>query len=214
MSKFTTELRYIVESGIDIFPVSPFSEMTISEYNHFKDHFIKHFYTREIGFETVGLFVQKLEAKLYDLADKYDDLFKVKHKELDFFSTDYTSITNGTTNSNGTNRKTGSINSSNTNSNNSLNLMSDTPQGAIDINTNDYVTSIQKAQDNGNNTNITNYNNLMDTLQNNSVNNVSTHVFGNTDNRNIERLVAYKKAVMQLENEMLRECNSLFMYLW
>ncbi|WP_459617235.1 hypothetical protein, partial [Enterobacter hormaechei] len=55
MSKYTTELRWIIENGYDLqlneYPI--FDENYREELNQ---KIINHYYFREIGFETVGLF--------------------------------------------------------------------------------------------------------------------------------------------------------------
>lgn len=243
MSNYTTQLRYIVESNIEFFPTScPFSAMTTAEYNHFKEHFTQHYYINEIGFETIGLFKQRLNARLMDLAEKYDALLELKHSELDFFNVDYTRESHGTTQTNGTNTRTGSISNSdsthtvntdqsNTNTNNggnTLSLNSDTPESNIDIDSNDYVSSMNKTIDNTNShtantatsdsqshgNSIQEYNNLLDTINNNGVNNASVRVFGNVDGKNIDRLLKYKNAVLTIETDIINDCRNLFMLIY
>lgn len=95
MSKYTTEVRYICEeaSGLkeskgykDIdeiisgsipsifsFPLDIFDE---SYKNVLYSKILKHYYTREIGFETVGLWKLKLETKLQEIMPFYNQLYK------------------------------------------------------------------------------------------------------------------------------------------
>lgn len=93
-SRYTTELRYICESlaGLDksvgysnvnevieksrnrIFP--SFEIFDESYRPVLETKFLKHFYTREIGFETFGLWKLKLDAKLSVIMPYYNKLYK------------------------------------------------------------------------------------------------------------------------------------------
>lgn len=71
MSEFTTELRNIVNSGINIFDFDytlhdPAYKPTLEK------KIIKHYYYREIGFETVGRFIDRLDTKLNEILPKYN----------------------------------------------------------------------------------------------------------------------------------------------
>ena len=62
MSKYTTELRYLIQSGFDLglrnYPI--FDENYRSKLN---EKILNHYYMREIGFETAGLFKRYLNVK-------------------------------------------------------------------------------------------------------------------------------------------------------
>lgn len=127
MSTFTTELRYMLESYADktsnasasqvnqvindtrtsLFDFSyPSTELTPSEKEHLEKHIMLHYYTREIGFETFGLFKLKLQSKLWDIMPKYEKLYALEHLNLDFFSdVDYTRKLDSTTDQDGTTSK-------------------------------------------------------------------------------------------------------------
>lgn len=127
MSNFTTELRYILESyngQTENGPASkvnevidntreqlfdfdyPHASMTASEKEHLEKHFMLHYYTREIGFETMGLFKLKLQSKLWDIMPKYEKLYALEHLNLDFFSdVDYTRKLDSQTDQDGTTSK-------------------------------------------------------------------------------------------------------------
>lgn len=127
MSNFTTELRYILESyngQTENGPASkvnevientrtqlfdfdyPHASMTQSEKEHLEKHFMLHYYTREIGFETMGLFKIKLQSKLWDIMPKYEKLYALEHLNLDFFSdVDYTRKLDSQTDQDGTTSK-------------------------------------------------------------------------------------------------------------
>ena len=126
MSRFTTELRFMLETqyglentgaASDVNDVIdgtrewlfnfdyPCSELTEAEKAHLEKNFMLQFYTREIGFETFGLFKQKLQAKLWLIMPKYEKLYAVEHEDLDFFSdVDWHKESKGKTN-----KRTGSV---------------------------------------------------------------------------------------------------------
>lgn len=110
MSKYTTELRYICESFAGLnksvgyksvrqtieearplifnFPY-PIYEQSHKE--ELETKIIKHYYTREIAFETVGLFQLKLDAKMNEIMPYYNQLYKSAALEYDILdNVDYT----------------------------------------------------------------------------------------------------------------------------
>lgn len=110
MSKYTTEVRYIcenyagysesqdltnVESIIETalpkifdfsFPIYDESYRTVLE-----TKIIKHYYTREIGFETVGLWKLWLNKRLNEIMPFYNQLYKSETLEFNpFYDVDFT----------------------------------------------------------------------------------------------------------------------------
>jgi hypothetical protein len=102
MSKYTTELRFICETYADLdqskgysdvediiessrakifdFPYEIFDE----EYRPVLEHkILRHFYTREIGQETVGLFKLQLSQKMNDIMPYYNQLYRSALLEID-----------------------------------------------------------------------------------------------------------------------------------
>ena len=75
MSVYTTQLRWIVENGYDLgmkdYPI--FDETHREELNK---KIIDHYYLREIGFETVGLFKRHLNVRLNEIMPYYNELYK------------------------------------------------------------------------------------------------------------------------------------------
>ena len=95
MSKYTTEVRYICESAIGLTEsvgyVSVKDVLTQAapivfdfDFPIFDESYrlpleikiLKHFYTREIGLETVGLWKLKLDTKLNEIMPYYNQLYK------------------------------------------------------------------------------------------------------------------------------------------
>lgn len=186
MSKYTTEVRYICESMAGLnqsegyMSVSDIIEKSIPKIFDFnfpifdenyrgvlERKILKHYYTREIGLETYGLWKLKLDTKLNEIMDYYNQLYKSALLEFNpFYDTDLTrkrivdTTGTNTSNTSKTNRsdtdvtmdKTVSIDGTNSTeysdtdaSNNNINrknLYSDTPQGAIDeLEANRYLTN-------------------------------------------------------------------------
>ena len=132
MSRYTTELRFMLETQAgrsDAGPASsvntvientrewlfdfsyPSNELTSSEKSHLEAHIMRHYYTREIGFETFGLFKMKLESKLWDIMPRYEQLYALQHRDLDFFNdVNYAKQHDGTVEQDGTvNKRSGSV---------------------------------------------------------------------------------------------------------
>lgn len=173
MSKYTTELRYICETEAGLsesvgqtkikdviakaipkifdfdFPI--FDE---SYRNVLETKILKHYYTREIGLETYGLWKLKLDTKLNEIMPFYNQLYKSALLEFNpLYEVDYSKTGNrdasGTRDNTENNSESydesndynESHNESTTNSNDgtltkgttttTTNYYSDTPQGAI-----------------------------------------------------------------------------------
>lgn len=173
MSKYTTELRYICETEAGLsesvgqtkikdviakaipkifdfdFPI--FDE---SYRNVLETKILKHYYTREIGLETYGLWKLKLDTKLNEIMPFYNQLYKSALLEFNpLYEVDYSKTGNrdssGTRDNTENNSETydestdtnESHDESTTNSNDgtltkgttttTTNYYSDTPQGAI-----------------------------------------------------------------------------------
>lgn len=173
MSKYTTELRYICETEAGLsesvgqtkikdviakaipnifdfdFPI--FDE---SYRNVLETKILKHYYTREIGLETYGLWKLKLDTKLNEIMPFYNQLYKSALLEFNpLYEVDYTKTGNRDSSGTRDNTENSSENyDETTNTNNSYedsenhneqgtltkgttqtttNYYSDTPQGAI-----------------------------------------------------------------------------------
>jgi hypothetical protein len=81
MSKYTTELRYIVNSGYDL---------GLDDYPLFSDEYrerlnekiINHFLFHEIGFETVEKFKNRLNVKMNEIMPYYNQLYESELKDI------------------------------------------------------------------------------------------------------------------------------------
>lgn len=194
MSKYTTEVRFICEtaSGLDkskgykdvdtiitnaipniftfTFPIFDENYRTVLE-----KKILKHFYTREICEETVGLWKLRLDTKLNEIMPYYNKLYKSELLEFNPLytanltrtkKTDYDSNRNENENINDTTKNNGTTNSTNessvngtesgTSSNTGTDLYSDTPQGSLTgVENETYLTNARKTTDSDTTTSTT-----------------------------------------------------------
>lgn len=196
MSRYTTEVRYICETSSGLLESVGYSKVdeviqkslpVIFDFDFpifdekyrgiLESKILKHYYTREIAFETIGLWKLKLATKLNEIMVYYNQLYKSELLEFNpLYDVDITRQhisdsdgTRGTTSSdnskydsnrdtNVTGRNSSDIDSSvtgNTNSNRK-DMYSDTPQGTItDLESGKYLTNARINNDVENNSSKT-----------------------------------------------------------
>lgn len=186
MSKYTTEVRYICEeyAGYDESQDYPkVNEIISAAIPHIFEDFpifdesyrevletkiLRHYYTREIGFETVALWKFHLNTKLNEIMPYYNRLYKANTFEFNpFYDVNLTRTHTGksatgvaegetaTGHSTGDSESTGTSKGStagqtvNNLTTNSLNKFSETPQGGLEGLRNDtYLTSATMDENN------------------------------------------------------------------
>lgn len=99
MSKYTTELRYLIENDFDIglknYPI--FDENYRELLNQ---KIINHYYFREIGMETAELFKRYLNATMNEIMPYYNQLYKSELLEFNpFYNVDKTIVSDKNNNS-------------------------------------------------------------------------------------------------------------------
>lgn len=227
MAKYTTEVRTICEFFANQNSPVPSTSLTVNDtissaipsifnfnFPIFDESYripletkiLRHFYTREIGFETFGLWQLKLETKLNEIMPYYNQLYKSELLEFNPFydvelgttnnknltqnekrtenATDtFESETNSKTNTettdtqNITDKTTGSENNSCDKNNIEKNAYSDTPQTQItNVDNYTYLTNYRNVSNNGTDTETKN--NTLDYTRTNT-NNINTDVTGN-----------------------------------
>ena len=164
MSKYTTELRYLIENNFDIglkdYPI--FDENYREPLNR---KIINHYYFREIGMETAELFKRYLNNTMREIMPYYNQLYKSELLEFNpFYNVDKTvtadknnnSVSDFVGNISGKNTQTADTENTQTNNgkqqtttaatstgesvgnstttNRNKNVSSDTPQGFLSIN--------------------------------------------------------------------------------
>lgn len=155
MSKYTTELRFICEhlAGLDESKGAEDVDSIIStarpkifdfDYPIFDVNYkpileakiLDHYYTREIGLETYGLWKQKLRAKMREIMPYYNKMYESELIEFNpLYDTDLrvdgNRITDGTTGGQDVSRAGGTDTRATNDKNNTWDLYSDTPQGGV-----------------------------------------------------------------------------------
>ena len=242
MSKYTTELRFICESkaGLsDSVGFNQIDDVISNSWNKIFDNFpifdesyrsvlcskiLKHYYTREISAETVGLWQLWLNTRMGEIMPYYNKLYESALLEFDPFKvTNYTRNHGGTFTGDTVRNGRSEIDVDNSvtsnGTSNSKNLFSDTPQGAItNIENESYLTNATLIKDTD--TNTTN------TDGNSTTQNTETTGITNTDNW-IETIVgkqstvSYSKLLQEFRDTFLNidvmiinDLSDLFMNLW
>lgn len=123
MSLYTTQLRYIIESGYDLglkdYPI--FDESYRETLNN---KIIQHFYFREIGLETVALFKVFINRAMNEIMPYYNKLYEsanLQYNPLEPYTMTESETANSSSNTNGTSGAS------------SRNIYSDTPQSEIEF---------------------------------------------------------------------------------
>lgn len=172
---------------------------------------VDHYYMREIGFETIGLFIHYAKVTMNELMEEYLPLIyssAIKYDPL--VNVDYTESFNR-------NSQTGNVGTSSSSSSSSgsaLGVNSDTPQGQISkasILAGSYATSTSATENENEVTNST------DTQNNsNSLENYTKRVKGNsgvsaTAQKMIEQ---YRNNIRAIDREIIEKLDILFMGLY
>ena len=86
MSKYTLQLRYLYEDeNFNLFDF-PYNLYNNDLKPWFEEKFYQHFMFYEIGFDTIGMFKQRLMSKLNDIFPYYKQLYEteIRSKNIDF----------------------------------------------------------------------------------------------------------------------------------
>ena len=223
MSKYTTEVRFICEtfSGLDeskgCFNINEIIEQSRSkifsfDYPIFDEKYrgvletkiLKHYYTREIGLETVGLWLHKLDVKMNEIMPYYNQLYKSCLLEFNpFYNTDFTTKRDIKTN------EIGNSTSETNTKTKEWELYSDTPQGSVkNLENETYLTNATKNTGDGNTLNKgkTNVDNVQDYLET---------VKGKVGGENYSSLLEqYRKTFLNIDMMVIDEVSDLFMNIW
>lgn len=168
MSKYSTEVRFICETAVGLIESKGYNDIESiidkavnsifeSDIPFFDNDYgiklekkiLRHYYTREIGFETVGLWKLQLNTTMKEIMPYYNKLYKTELYKYDPLSDfDYTIKTDGndvrtddlTKSNTGTqeNKLTNNLKRANTGTqevktgDKNVNKFSDTPQGGLD----------------------------------------------------------------------------------
>lgn len=220
MSKYTTELRYILESlagfensvGVDridevlegarakLFNFAYPSFPDADRKTDFENNFMMFFYNREIAYDTYGKFALKLRSKLNTIMPYYVEMYNTTKLEFDpLLNTDYER------------RYTGDITytgeTSNTGSNAREDMFSDTPQDRLeDVRNGEYLSAFDRVTDEATSTgtrNLTDTHDITETYK------------GKTGDKTYASMIKeYRETLLNIDKMIFDELESLFLILW
>ena len=223
MSKYTTEVRFICEqcsglnesvgySNIGDVIESARSKIFDFKYPIFDEAYksvletkiIKHYYMREIGLETVGLWKHYLDMKMNEIMPYYNKLYE---SELLKFNPLYD--VDITTKHTGTKDGTATSNGGTTNNSKTSNYYSDTPQGGVNgVESLKYLTSANINTSNGETKNE-NSTTIKDTEE------YLEHVQGKNGGTSYAKMLEeYRETFLNIDIKVINELKDLFMNLW
>lgn len=248
MSKYTTEVRFICETACGLNESEGYNGveniLTVSAPKVFDFYFpifdegyrlvlerkiLKHYYTQEIGEETVGLWKLRLNTRLNEIMPYYNKLYESQLIEFNpLYDADYykDGDRNGRRNDAENTATNGTGQRQNVPKNSQWTLFSDTPQGGI--------TGIANAEDPSvvSNAYLTNATHVISdatgstdntqTSQNTNRNaNITTtedyleHVYGKFPGRSYSKLLMeYRETFLNIDLQIINELQDLFMGLW
>lgn len=215
MSRYTTEIRYICENAAGLTESVGYSKVEqvinaarpkIFDFYYpiydeayrgvLETKILKHFYTREIGAETVGLWKLWLNRRLNEIMPVYNDLYKsalLKFNPL--YDVDLTTDR----------RKEGSGNTDTTYKGDDWRYFHDTPQGGVQgLASLSYLTEAER----NDNTDVTKgaYTDTEDYIE---------HVKGKSGGASFSSLLKeYRETLINIDLMLINELNDLFMNLW
>lgn len=263
MSKYTTEVRFICESkaelsestgcdNVDDVVSKSWNKIFTSKAVFFDEEYrsvlcqkiLKHYYLREIGSETVGIWKLWMNTRLEEIMPFYNQLYKsaliefnplydvdlkrTHNRKIDSSKEDNgtsQSVSTGESSDNGTSSGTNSGSSSNT----KIDLYSDTPQGAITgLENENYLTNARKVTDSdstsGNSSSEFSNTGSNKTTVNGETTNTGTansledyveNVSGKQGSDSYSSmLLKFRETFLNIDMQVIDEFSDLFMGLW
>lgn len=243
MSKYTTEVRYICESksglnvsdgadSVDEIISKSWDKIFTSRVRFFDEDYravlcqkiLKHYYMREIGTETFGIWKLWMNTRLEEIMPYYNQLYesaKIEFNPLDDVkltrelrrTEQETETKNRDVTQNGNSTNNGETSS------NSKDLYSDTPQGSISgLESNTYLTNarIIESGDNVNsNAEYTNTESENNENETNTTENYIETLAGKQGGSSFSKsLMEFRDTLLNIDMLVIEEFNDLFMGLW
>lgn len=215
MSKYTTEVRFICEMAAGLTESAGSSKVdeiiakaapVVFNFDWpifdeayrlgLEEKILRHYYTREIGEETVGLWKLRLEDRLNLIMPKYNQLYESARLEFNpFYDVDYTR--QGTNSGEGT--------SSGTTSSTGNNMHSDTPQNGLESVLNgEYLSDADVSNAESSNSS-----------KNSSSGEFQESIKGKMPGSSYSRLLKeYRQTFLNIDRMVIDELNDLFMGVW
>lgn len=247
MSKYTTEVRFICESksglseskgfgSVDEVLNGSWDKIFTSKVSFFDEKYrgvlckkiLKHYYLREIGCETVGIWLLWMNTKLEEIMPYYNKLYESELIKFNpMYDVDWNRKGNKTGNESGSGSRSTSGNNSGTNtqsgtsSNTRKDLYSDTPQGALTgVESETYLTNARKVSDSGetgvNGSTSGSYedsessSNKVDTTEN-----YVESVSGKQGTGSYSKMLnEFRETFLNIDMQVIEEFDEMFMELW
>lgn len=243
MSKYTTEIRFICEQASGYNESQGFGNINkvIQEAipkvfnfdfpifdeayrNVLCTKILKHFYTREIGEETVGLWKLRLDTRLNEIMPYYNQLYKSQLIEFNpMYDTEVETTHNASRNENinrmGTNENSTDTTTKNVGDNVRYDLYSETPQGSLkNVDNEEYLTNARKLNDKNNETASGNSNSDGKYNEDTKLDNIEQYinrVKGKTGGQTYSAmLVEFRKTFLNIDLMVIDELKDLFINIW
>lgn len=242
MSKYTTELRFICESkaglteskGYDNIPqIIATARNAIFDFqyeifdNAYKEHFetmiLRHFYTREIGYETYGLWHLKLWDKIALIMPYYNKMYESALLQFNpLYDVDYTINHSGNASGTSSDSESGNDSRTRNDSNTRWDLYSDTPQGGINgitadndsVANNTYLTDARKITDAGSGSE-SGTNSRQRSGTSSSIDAYTDRVLGKRGSTSYASMVReFRQTFLRIDEMVCEELEPLFLGLW
>jgi hypothetical protein len=255
MSKYTTEVRFICESkaglsesagcdNVDDVVSKSWNKIFTNKAVFFDEEYrsvlcqkiLKHYYLREIGSETVGIWKLWMNTRLEEIMPFYNQLYKsaliefnplydVDLKRTHNRKIDSSKQDTGTSQSVSSGEITVSETSSGSSNNTKKDLYSDTPQGAITgLENENYLTNARKVTDTGSTSNENSSTGTNKTTVNDDTSNTGTansledyveNVSGKQGSESYSSmLLKFRETFLNIDMQVIEEFSDLFMGLW
>lgn len=157
---------------------------------------LRHFYFRELGFETTNLFMHRFKTRFYEIIEGYNKMLTEEIKGLGLFDS-YNLSSESLSNSDMT--------SSGTSKNNGVSKFSDTPQGGLDGIRNDkYLTNINMADNDSS----------MSNSGNTKMSSKSRQKGWTGDSYYKKMLDVMENKIVSVDQLVINELESMFMGIW
>lgn len=246
MSKYTTEVRFICETQSGLLESKGYNDIDtiinnaipkIFNFNFpifdeayrttLEKKILKHYYTREICEETVGLWKLRLDTRMNEIMPYYNQLYM---SELLDFNPLYTHNLTRTKNGTQNNKNTGTVESTShsetvgsgvgENTSTSVDKYSDTPQGALtNVENGTYLTNARIVNDNANSSSSSentsdNSGSVQSSGTSDTTENYLESVVG-YDGRSASKLLKdYRDTFLNIDIMVINDLEDLFMQLW
>lgn len=227
MSKYTTEVRFICEqkagfeeskgsSNVDTVIAAAWDKIFTSNVTFFDASYkpvlckkiLKHYYLREIGAETVGIWQLWMNERLENIMPYYNQLYSSAAINYDPLK-DVNVMRTYTKDIDNTEANTGS--SEGTTQNINRDLYSDTPQGALTgVENETYLTDARKVTDNGSSSSEFANNKDANTQETYTETLTGKHGSGSFSSM----IKDYRETFLNIDSMVIEEFNDLFMGLW